>query len=280
MSGEEDPPDFGKYGQESSGPLCAKPNFDLYRDPDVWIRDPTEHDAIFSSFFDIDFLSVGYWKDTIWPGDIQQPQAASDIISVETALTDIVRRLKSHHMRGASVVTPDSLLDSARLIFVPDKVDTFVQSYFETWHRHCPVLHRPSFDASTTFTPLLAAIILIGATYSSRGYTEAARNCLDAMESYVFDHEAFQQLVNPPSSKSATTGIAPLQAAFLVTALQHWDNHHGSRRRMRLQRYADLVSAARHLGLPTLRHPADQAAGMPGSSHDWEAFVKVEEAIR
>lgn len=280
MLSKENPVDSRRYGHKSNDSLGAVSSFGLYRDSDARICDLTEQDGFSSSFFDIDFLSIRYWEHATWPENIQLPQAASEILSVDTALADVVMSLQPYHMRNSSVATPDSLLDSAQLIFAPGRVDTFVQSYFVTWHRHCPVLHQPSFDASVASPPLLAAVVLIGATYSSRKYAKAARNCLDAMEAHVFDHEAFRQLVNPASSKSATPGIAPLQAAFLVTVLQNWDNHRGSRRRMRLQRYADLVSAARHLGLPSLRHPTSRAAGMPSSSQDWEAFVKVEEAIR
>lgn len=274
------PADCERYGQDSSDPLGDIYNLDLYRDPHEWIWDRAMQDSLPTSFSSIDFLSAGYWEHIPWSGDTQQVQAASDTYLVEIAMEDVVMTLKSHHIGDSLAVTPESLLDSARLIFAAGRVDIFVQSYFDTWHRHCPILHRPSFHPSTTFTPLLAAVVLIGATYSSRKYAKAARNCLDAMEAYVFNHEAFRQLVNPASSKSATLGIAPLQAAFLVTVLQHWDHHHDSRRRMRLQRFADLVSAARHLGLPTLRHFPSRAAGMAASSYSWKAYVRVEEAIR
>ncbi|KPM44931.1 hypothetical protein AK830_g1596 [Neonectria ditissima] len=204
----------------------------------------------------------------------------SNPIQLQARLAEISSELLSSSRNVPLTEKPRSLSDSVHSIFVVDKVPSFIQSYFDNWHRHCPMLHQPLFEPSSTPSPLLSAVILIGAIYLSQESAAAARDCLSTAEDYIFEHEAFQRLVYPQSQQDTVEDIAPLQAAFLMAILQHWDNHEGSRRRIRLQRYSDLVSAARHLGLPSLRHSVDHEIGLPSSEQDWKLFVKTEEGIR
>ncbi|KAM5343268.1 hypothetical protein ACJ41O_014234 [Fusarium nematophilum] len=77
----------------------------------------------------------------------------------------------------------------------------------------------------------------------------------------------------------ASTDIAPLQAAFIIVLVQHWDNHSTSWRRIRQHRYPDIIRAARNMGLPSLRHRGCYR-GLAATSESWEAFIKTEECIR
>lgn len=195
-------------------------------------------------------------------------------------MLEVVSALRSQEGNDDSLGSPGALLDPAQVIFSTTQVDVLVQLYFDSWHPHCPILHGPSFDSSSAFTPLIAAVIMIGTTYSSREIAEVARLCLNGVETYVFEHQAFQDLLDPATAESTTQDVAPLQAAFIITILQHLHNHHGSRRRVRLHRYADLVSAARNLGLPSRRHSAAGPAEMPTCDQEWKEFFQIEEAIR
>ncbi|RSL80987.1 hypothetical protein CEP51_006164 [Fusarium floridanum] len=141
------------------------------------------------------------------------------------------------------------------------------------------MLHPSIFDLSHTFPPLSAAVILMGASFSSRKAAMAARVCLDAAEEYIFGHQDFLQLVEPTCGEKPPLNVAPLQAAFILVLLQHWNNHSVSWRRIRQSRYPDIVRAARNMGLPSLRHQGSlhgEASDVAGG----ESFIKTEESVR
>lgn len=48
-------------------------------------------------------------------------------------------------------------------LLTPSRVQRFLGYYWNSWHRNCRIVHRPSFDSSATYEPLLVAIISVGA---------------------------------------------------------------------------------------------------------------------
>ncbi|KAH6887111.1 hypothetical protein B0T10DRAFT_539238 [Thelonectria olida] len=244
--------------------------------------DPHEVDVIreLDDWFSIEFEEINGWECTsqLRIESPHQSHFRNSHSSMELRMTDILSALKSKSRDENSTTGSIALSKSAEALFAADKVDSLVQSYFENWHRHCPVLHQPSFDPLTSFTPLLTAVMLVGAIYSSNENAEAARNCLDAAESYIFGHDAFRRLLSSSSRKAFTSYIEPLQAGFIISIPQHWDTHRNSRHRVRLHRYADLISAARQLGLPKLRHDTGWRDLYNAADHD--AFIKTEQGIR
>ncbi|KAL6364269.1 hypothetical protein LRP88_02188 [Fusarium phalaenopsidis] len=173
------------------------------------------------------------------------------------------------------------LVEATDFIFAPQRARTYVESYFDNWHPHCPMLHPASFDFAHAFPPLSAAVILMGASFSSKKAAMAAQVCLDAAEEYIFGHQNFLQLVDPACGEKPLLDATPLQAAFILVLLQHWNNHGTAWRKIRQYRYPDIVRAARNMGLPSLRHrgclhgeASDVARG-----ESWGAFIKTEESI-
>ncbi|KAH7118306.1 hypothetical protein EDB81DRAFT_816553 [Dactylonectria macrodidyma] len=201
--------------------------------------------------------------------------------NLETTMSEITSALLATSMSKVSFTTYYTLLESAECIFSAEKASSFVDSYFDNWHPHCPILHQCSFDINSAHPPLLAALILMGAVFSSGKTTMAARICLDAMEEYIFGHADFIRLIDQSSEeKPGATDIAPLQASFIITIIQHWDTHSESRRRIRLHRFPDIVRAARNLGLTSLRHSHCAVHDKLYDYQDSQAFVKTEESIR
>ncbi|EEU33783.1 uncharacterized protein NECHADRAFT_89153 [Fusarium vanettenii 77-13-4] len=173
------------------------------------------------------------------------------------------------------------LVEATEFVFAPQRARTYVESYFDNWHPHCPMLHPASFDLAHAFPPLSAAVILMGASFSSKKAAMAAQVCLDAAEEYIFGHQHFLQLVDPACGEQPFLDAAPLQAAFILVLLQHWNNHGTAWRQIRQYRYPDIVRAARNMGLPSLRHrgclhgEASDAAG----GESWGTFIRTEESI-
>lgn len=203
-------------------------------------------------------------------------QFQRDNSQMDWRLAEIISALSPNSAEENSCRHATTISKSAEVIFKVGNVDTFVQVYFDNWHQHCPVLRRSAFNPETTFTPLLAAIMLIGAIYYSENSAKAARACLNVAENYIFGHHAFRHLFCPASYRDPRLSIEPLQAAFLISVPQHWDHHQDSRHRVRLHRYADLISVARNLGLPKLRHEPRPLV----NTSDWEQFTRIEEGIR
>ncbi|KAH7015484.1 hypothetical protein EDB80DRAFT_708043 [Ilyonectria destructans] len=263
------------------------PDSDVYGILDTWFWAHLEE----SGSFDVaeneslnSFLTPNTQSRTVRECTAQEEpsrQAHYKDCQVELRMTEIISALRSNSSDENSTEHVATVSKSAELIFAVDKVDEFVQLYFENWHRHCPMLHRPSFNLLTAFTPLITAVILVGAIYSSTESAEAARVCLNAAENYIFRHEAFRRLLDPPSRTTTILSIEPLQAGFIISIPQHWDHHRDSRHRVRLHRYVDLISASRHLGLPKLRHDnTNFDRGFPSDDSDHRVFIKDEEGIR
>ncbi|KAJ6157939.1 Krueppel c2h2-type zinc finger protein [Penicillium chermesinum] len=59
---------------------------------------------------------------------------------------------------------PKSVLSSA--FFMPSNLSHFFDLYFENYHPHFPILHRPTLNPATAPALLIAAIVTLGATLS------------------------------------------------------------------------------------------------------------------
>lgn len=174
------------------------------------------------------------------------------------------------------------LVEATEFIFALQRARTYVESYFDNWHPHCPMLHPASFDFEHASPPLSAAVILMGASFSSKKAAMAAQICLDAAEEYIFGHQDFLQLVDPACGDKSPLDATPLQAAFIVVLLQHWNNHGTAWKQIRQHRYPDIVQAARNMDLPSLRHRGcvQGEASDVDAGESWGVFIKTEESIR
>ncbi|KAF7554812.1 hypothetical protein G7Z17_g2665 [Cylindrodendrum hubeiense] len=285
-SGEKDFRGSAGSSQDLEISELGIPDPDVYGTIDTWFWSHFEDNSSFDFTENVSFNatlpsdthSTNLWEFTSKEGPTHQPRYEDR--HIELRMTEIISALRSNSGDENSAENAVAVSKSAEYIFTVDKVDDFVQAYFENWHPHCPMLHRPSFNLSTAFTPLITAVILVGAIYSSTENAEAARACLNAAENYIFGHEAFRRILSPLSGKTCTLGIEPLQAGFIISVPQHWDNHRDSRHRVRLHRYADLISATRHLGLPKLRHDTNWDHGFPSNYVDQKEFINNEEGIR
>ncbi|KAF4459582.1 hypothetical protein FALBO_13654 [Fusarium albosuccineum] len=191
---------------------------------------------------------------------------------LEAKLKEIASALSSTNCDDISFGAHQNRMDSIDLLFQRDKIGTFVSSYFTNWHHNCPLLHRPSFDISSISPPLLTAVALMGAIYASKNSAAAARICLNAAETYIFDHSQFRELTQGLTQQALEHSfdhIAPLQAAIIISVLQHWENHSDSRHRIRLHRFPAIVQAARDLRLTTLRHSPEATINVPQTSERW-----------
>lgn len=168
--------------------------------------------------------------------------------------------------------------------FRPDAVYENLDSYWSLWHPHWPVIHRPTFDSGTVSPFLLAAMAVIGGRYSPNClYQEQARSLYDLIEILVFTalDTAIDSIDNGYASSAEITAsqlLEILQAAYLVVVYQNWDGSPIGRRRIRRQRFSQVVEASQLLCQGGMIHQDYRQASFTRFS--WSAFVCKEQMIR
>ncbi|KAL4999813.1 hypothetical protein BDV10DRAFT_183961 [Aspergillus recurvatus] len=166
--------------------------------------------------------------------------------------------------------------------FSPSNLRKYLQSYWAIWHPHVNIVHRPSFDPVRAKPAVLATMALIGACvcpYPSDN--ENARVWFNCVEELVFIDEDFNSDLSFFSSAKISAHrnkIQALQAAYMVCLYQTWEGNDASKRRVRRNRFATLVSTARDIGIPMARHM--NYSQQTRSEFDWLEFAVREEFIR
>jgi hypothetical protein len=129
-------------------------------------------------------------------------------------------------------------------LFTPSRIKRLVGLYFEFWHPHCPIIHQGTFSVETAPTPLLVAVVVVGAMYSQVDRdVSTTKFLLDLAELYVFsiddltDEFEIRQMLRapyntPPDSISLSNQcFQNLQAAYLMVCVQFWAGNMVSRKR-------------------------------------------------
>lgn len=167
-------------------------------------------------------------------------------------------------------------------LFTTEKIVEFTGAYFSCWSPHCPILHRPTFDFTTVYPPLLLAVFLIGQAYSSELDASLGQAYYDIAEEYAFSHPRFNELLQDslPFSPAPSTSLEPLQAAYLMVLVQMCSNKILARRRVRSSRYNDVIQAARGLQLFDTKNEFLDWEQRDIVDFDWHGFVEKESKIR
>jgi len=129
-------------------------------------------------------------------------------------------------------------------LFTPSNITKLANLYFEFWHPHCPIIHQESFNVETVPTPLLVAVVMVGAMYSQNDTdVTTAKLLLDLAELYVFsmddltDEYEIRQMLRAPASSTAESiplsmlAFQHLQAAYQMVCVQFWAGNMVSRKR-------------------------------------------------
>lgn len=154
-------------------------------------------------------------------------------------------------------------------LFSPESIVYCLDLYWSNWHPNWPVIHKPTFRADRCPSALLAAMVVVGSCYLN---PDNACDWFDAIEDLAFDE---LQLI--PHSASLYRKTQSLQAAYLACIFQTWDGGKSARTRIRRNRFASIVTAARDLDMSTVRH-SNIASCL--EYFDWIEFVHMEECIR
>lgn len=163
----------------------------------------------------------------------------------------------------------EELSEHLNFLLTTARIRKYVMLYFKYWQRSCAMLPI-SFDPETVPLPLLAAVIFMGAMYSSdQREVYVAKRVLDFAELFIFANDVF----SAESEISATFSggrcfdeensdwdcFQNFQAGVIITIVQYWAGNRLSRNRAMENRFGEVVKVARRIGLVKARHlPDDQ----------------------
>ncbi|TAQ90596.1 hypothetical protein B7494_g1088 [Chlorociboria aeruginascens] len=155
-------------------------------------------------------------------------------------------------------------------LFMPSRMHRLSQLYFDTWHPHCPIIHRPSFNPDTAVTSLLISMVLMGAMYSSiNREASSAKAVADVAEFYAFsidfltpEYDIKLNLRGPGVGDLEACSLGPMSlqqllGAYIMVCVQFWAGNHAARNRILEIRFPTLVKMARKYGLTKERHGPD-----------------------
>lgn len=185
-------------------------------------------------------------------------------------------------------------------LLTPTEIDHCIGLFFGNYHRHCPILHRPSFHPTTVPTALLLAIVALGAMYSPEpAKVTWMKSLLDVMEPYIFSLPGLRDefgggllLADATDEETLHYQFQSFQGAYLMVVVQYFSGNLAGRRRARRQRFttvmsvsgillhsapSDFVQIARSFGLPTSQHGSIVAIHDEASFQRW---VRKEVHIR
>lgn len=135
-------------------------------------------------------------------------------------------------------------------LFSVNNIRAFQHLYVQHFHRHCPIIHLPTFQAESATLPLLLATFLGGALKSfPRDTYSLAIDCLDPAEAYFFSLPMFEIEYKHATSSHLSEDYDALKGLVILLQLQIGRNDHDIRRRIRYQRFPRLVHAARSVSL-------------------------------
>ena len=142
---------------------------------------------------------------------------------------------------------------SLSFLLTTTRIRKFILMYFKYWQPSCALIHAPSFDPETAPLPLLAAVVFMGAMYSTDQKEEyLAKRVLDFAELFIFSSPIFShenEVVTvfcgnwgaPNEDTDDWTKFQHFQAGFIMLATQYWAGSQASRNRAMESRFSDIL---------------------------------------
>ncbi|OAL31198.1 hypothetical protein AYO22_01231 [Fonsecaea multimorphosa] len=239
-------------------------NHDVFAGASLVDLDASNFDSFFGGF---ETLTFGSYPLT---ADVPHITSGTGIVSA-TAITLEPRsyEIRQSLMDAAAKFAMD-YPDSPQLGFLEAnigllthvEIDHCLNLFFTNYHRHCPIIHRPSFQPAIAPIPLVLGCVTLGAMYSEPAKVAWMKSLLDVIESYIFSlpevrDEFFGTLgvLEAPDEDAIEYHFQQFQGAYLLVIVQYFSGNLAGRRRARRQRFPSILNLARYFGLPAAQHP-------------------------
>jgi hypothetical protein len=212
-------------------------------------------DMSFDSFFDnLEHLSFGApLTHTHSPGLTNGRGEYSNIFSgLEPRANEIKDRLRIAAATLDNLHGTQSLkdLDSTIELIIPSEIEACVDLFFRYYHRHCPILHRPSFCPLIVPLPLLLAVMALGGMYYKDPDKVAwIRTLLSLIEAYIYglpglrdEYEGDLDLSQAANDDVLCQQFQTFQGAYLIIVAQYFSGSITARWRVRQQRFSRVLT--------------------------------------
>jgi hypothetical protein len=141
-------------------------------------------------------------------------------------------------------------LDPAIELIAPSEIEACIDLFFRYYHRHCPILHKPSFCPLIVPMPLLLAVMALGGMYYKDPDKVAwIRKLLNLIETYIYglpglrdEHEGGLDLSQAADDDILHRQFQTFQGAYLIIVAQYFSGSITARRRVRQQRFSRVLT--------------------------------------
>lgn len=199
------------------------------------------------------------------------------------AIQEVV--VNKHRQSSITLTWSSSLQIACAAFFSLDNVRRCLDLYWALWHPNVNIIHKPTFDPTTSKAYLVAAMCVIGACVSPvSSDVSAARPWFNCVEEIIFTSDDLCE--DSLSTRCRDTGqerwdrakLRALQAAYIVLLYQNWEGTDTSKRRMRRLRFSMIVAAVRDVGITNAVHL--EYTNHDLSTFSWQDFAATEELVR
>jgi hypothetical protein len=132
------------------------------------------------------------------------------------------------------------------------EIDYCLNSFFNNYHRHCPIIHQPTFQPTLAPDALVLACVALGAMYSDPGKVAWMKSLLDLIERYIFSLPAMRDEYFPTMGYLQTADeeavnyhFQTFQGAYLFVVVQYFSGNLAGRRRARRQRFCTVLNVSK-----------------------------------
>ena len=147
--------------------------------------------------------------------------------------------------------------------FTGAECDSLVNLFFDKYHRHCPIVHRPTFQPTLCPMPLFLSILSLGGMYAhSSDVLQRMKSLLDVIECYIFSLPGLRDEFTGSVDLSVAADevenwrqFEAFQGAYLIIVAQYFSGNLAAKRRARRQRFTRVLDIARSFKLPMSQHP-------------------------
>lgn len=184
----------------------------------------------------------------------EAPAINSAVLECRAAQIRECLHLTATTLDGYSESQSRTQLASAIELITHYEIEACVNLYFHFYHRHCPILHRPSFDPISVPLPLLLSVMALGGMYY-RDHTKLCwmRQLLDVMEVYIHglpglkdEYQGSIKLSQTDDSDRTQHQFEVLQGAYLMVVVQFFSGNTTARKRAREQRFTRVLTVITH----------------------------------
>lgn len=191
-------------------------------------------------------VEASLWGDT----QLSEPFTGNQARHVSSLMVDKASQLLEllQHPLESRISNHLDLYSSETVrFFSPQNLTRYLDLFWSRWYRHCPIIHRATFDLGNCWILLFATMSLVGACMSpQQSDHQGAKQLLDLVEELIFSSPLFSEVAFTGARKDDQLGtrqnVETLQAACFMCLLQKWEGSDSAKLRMQRHRFTSFVA--------------------------------------